>query len=56
MNPLKSLRQRYVELSEPYRLLLQRECPSWLYPVTMGATTIWERWDAMLPDGTINPG
>jgi alpha-L-rhamnosidase len=39
-----------------YRLLLQQECPSWLYPVTMGATTIWERWDSMLPDGTINPG
>jgi alpha-L-rhamnosidase len=39
-----------------YRLLLQRECPSWLYSVTMGATTIWERWDSMLPDGTINPG
>ena len=39
-----------------YRLLMQRECPSWLYPVTMGATTIWERWDSMLPDGTINPG
>ncbi|MEJ3749427.1 family 78 glycoside hydrolase catalytic domain [Actinomycetes bacterium KLBMP 9797] len=39
-----------------YRLLLQTECPSWLYPVTMGATTIWERWDSMLPDGTINPG
>ncbi|WP_298876869.1 alpha-L-rhamnosidase [uncultured Microbacterium sp.] len=38
------------------RLLLQRECPSWLYPVTMGATTIWERWDSMLPNGTINPG
>jgi alpha-L-rhamnosidase len=38
------------------RLLLQTECPSWLYPVTMGATTIWERWDSMLPDGTINPG
>ncbi|MEW1708577.1 family 78 glycoside hydrolase catalytic domain [Microbacterium sp. NPDC089190] len=38
------------------RLLLQRECPSWLYPVTMGATTVWERWDSMLPDGTINPG
>ena len=31
-------------------------CPSWLYPVTMGATTIWERWDTMLPDGSINPG
>jgi alpha-L-rhamnosidase len=43
-------------LDDAYRLLLQRECPSWLYPVTMGATTVWERWDAMLPDGTINPG
>ncbi|MEF2277336.1 glycoside hydrolase family 78 protein [Deinococcus sp. YIM 134068] len=39
-----------------YRLLTERECPSWLYPVTMGATTIWERWDSMLPDGSINPG
>ena len=43
-------------LSAAYRLLLERECPSWLYPVTMGATTIWERWDSMLPDGSINPG
>ncbi|HET9906215.1 MAG TPA: glycoside hydrolase family 78 protein [Anaerolineales bacterium] len=39
-----------------YRLLLQQEVPSWLYSVTMGATTIWERWDSMLPDGRINPG
>ncbi len=39
-----------------YHLLTQRECPSWLYPVTMGATTIWERWDSMLPDGTHQPG
>jgi alpha-L-rhamnosidase len=39
-----------------YRLLLEQGCPSWLYPVTMGATTIWERWDSMLPDGSINPG
>ncbi|MEV4068607.1 glycoside hydrolase family 78 protein [Nonomuraea fuscirosea] len=39
-----------------YALLTQRECPSWLYPVTMGATTVWERWDSMLPDGRINPG
>ena len=39
-----------------YKLLNQLECPSWLYPVTMGATTIWERWDSMLPDGSINPG
>ncbi len=39
-----------------YRLLLQQKCPSWLYPVTMGATTIWEHWDSMLPDGSVNPG
>jgi len=43
-------------VNEAYRLLLQTECPSWLYPVTMGATTVWERWDSMLPDGSINPG
>ena len=39
-----------------YALLLQKECPSWLYPVTHGATTIWERWDAIQSDGSINPG
>jgi alpha-L-rhamnosidase len=44
------------ELASAYELLLQRENPSWLYPVTMGATTVWERWDSMLPDGSINPG
>ncbi|HWM21955.1 MAG TPA: family 78 glycoside hydrolase catalytic domain [Ilumatobacteraceae bacterium] len=44
----------YVD--EAYHLLLQERCPSWLYPVTMGATTVWERWDSMLPDGSINPG
>jgi len=38
------------------RLVLQTENPSWLYPVTMDATTVWERWDSMLEDGTINPG
>jgi alpha-L-rhamnosidase len=38
-----------------YRLLMQTECPSWLYPVTQGATTIWERWDSLRPDGTLNP-
>ena len=37
-------------------LLLQTRAPSWLYPVTMGATTVWERWDSLLPDGSINPG
>ncbi|KAJ9149003.1 Alpha-rhamnosidase [Pleurostoma richardsiae] len=39
-----------------YRMLLHKKCPSFLYPVTMGATTTWERWDSMLPDGSINPG
>lgn len=39
-----------------YRLLLQDQMPSWLYAVDMGATTIWERWDSLLPDGTVNPG
>ena len=35
-----------------YKLLLQDTYPSWLYPVKMGATTIWERWDGIKPDGT----
>jgi alpha-L-rhamnosidase len=43
-------------LDVAYRLLTQTDCPSWLYPVTMGATTIWERWDSLRPDGTLNPG
>ncbi|GAB3400427.1 alpha-L-rhamnosidase [Flindersiella endophytica] len=47
---------RTGHLDAAYALLMQQECPSWLYPVTMGATTVWERWDSMLPDGSINPG
>ncbi|MWA16161.1 glycoside hydrolase family 78 protein [Streptomyces sp. BA2] len=39
-----------------YRLLLERSCPSWLHQVDMGATTVWERWDSLLPDGSVNPG
>jgi alpha-L-rhamnosidase len=40
-----------------YMLLNRREYPSWLYPVTMGATTIWERWDGQKPDSTFqDPG
>lgn len=35
-----------------YQLLLQESYPSWLYPVKMGATTIWERWDGQKPDST----
>jgi alpha-L-rhamnosidase len=40
-----------------YKLFMRKEYPSWLYPVTQGATTIWERWDGIQPDGTFqNPG
>jgi alpha-L-rhamnosidase len=35
-----------------YKLLLQETYPSWLYPVKMGATTIWERWDGQKPDSS----
>lgn len=37
-----------------YELLFQKDFPSWLYEVDMGATTIWERWNSVLPDGTIS--
>ncbi len=40
----------YTDLA--YTLLLQETYPSWLYPVKMGATTIWERWDGIKPDST----
>ena len=35
-----------------FMLLARKKYPSWLYPVTQGATTIWERWDGQKPDGT----
>ena len=37
-----------------YELLFQKDFPSWLYEVDMGATTIWERWNSVLPDGKIS--
>ncbi|MDY6333569.1 MAG: family 78 glycoside hydrolase catalytic domain [Lachnospiraceae bacterium] len=37
-----------------YRLLLNEDFPSWLYEVNMGATTIWERWNSVLPDGSVS--
>ena len=43
-------------LAEAYLALLCREVPSWLYQVTRGATTVWERWDAIRADGSIHPG
>ena len=36
---------------EAFALLFQEKCPSWLYEVKMGATTIWENWDGIRPDG-----
>ena len=43
-------------IDEAYLMLLRREMPSWLYQVEQGATTVWERWDAILPDGSIHSG
>lgn len=36
------------------KVFLNRKVPGWLYQVEQGATTIWERWDSMAPDGTIH--
>lgn len=43
---------RFGRTDVAYKLLLQDTYPSWLYPVKMGATTIWERWDGQKPDGS----
>jgi alpha-L-rhamnosidase len=48
---------RYGFTDTAYDLLLQETYPSWLYPVKMGATTIWERWDGQKTDSTFqDPG
>jgi alpha-L-rhamnosidase len=47
-------RAGYAQLA--YRMLLEKGCPSWMYPITMGTTTIWERWDSMKADGSVNGG
>jgi alpha-L-rhamnosidase len=48
---------RYGYDAVAYKLLLQETYPSWLYPVKMGATTIWERWDGEKPDSSFQtPG
>lgn len=41
----------YIDLA--YKLLRQDTCPSWLYEIKAGATTMWERWDALRPDGSV---
>lgn len=43
---------RFGHINVAYDLLMQETYPSWLYPVKMGATTIWERWDGIKPNGT----
>ena len=48
---------RYGHTDIAYKLLLQQDYPSWLYPVKMGATTIWERWDGIKEDSSFEtPG
>ena len=44
---------QYGYIDEAYMLLLNKKYPSWLYPITKGATTCWERWDGIEPDGTV---
>lgn len=41
-------------LDDAYRLLQNDASPSWLYMIANGATTTWERWDSLQPDGTLN--
>jgi alpha-L-rhamnosidase len=43
---------RFGKTDVAYKLLLQQTYPSWLYPVKMGATTIWERWNGIRPDSS----
>lgn len=44
------------QVDAAYQMLLCRDAPSWLYQVEMGATTVWERWDALDRDGSIHSG
>ncbi len=47
---------RNGHFEEAYSMLLREEIRSWLYPITVGATTIWERWEAIKPDGSVSDG
>ncbi|MCL1786697.1 MAG: glycoside hydrolase family 78 protein, partial [Defluviitaleaceae bacterium] len=44
----------YGESDSAYQIFFNEDYPSWLYPVSMGATTIWERWNSVMPDGSIS--
>lgn len=37
-----------------WKILWQTKCPSWLYEIEHGATTVWENWDAVREDGTVD--
>lgn len=39
-----------------FKMLENDKCPSWLYEVKAGGTTVWERWDALRADGSVNTG
>jgi alpha-L-rhamnosidase len=43
-------------IAQAYQMLMRRDFRSWLYAVDKGATTMWERWDAIQADGTIHAG
>jgi alpha-L-rhamnosidase len=41
-------------VNDAYRILFNEQFPGWLYAVNLGATTIWERWNSLLPDGSVS--
>ncbi|MFV0468966.1 MAG: family 78 glycoside hydrolase catalytic domain [Dysgonomonas sp.] len=50
--PLCHVLTKYGYSDLAYELLEREEYPSWLYPITKGATTFWERWNGIMPDGS----
>ena len=39
---------------DAYRMLFSKKCPGWFFSILLGATTIWERWNSILEDGSIS--
>ncbi len=52
---INQMLSKYGEHSLATKLFLLEDLPSWLYAVNMGATTVWERWNSVEPDGSMNP-
>ena len=40
--------------ADAYRMLFSPDCPGWFYALGLGATTVWERWNTLLPDGRVS--